>query len=305
MAGVGSTSNLNHTKCWHKATRTTLAADLESESNAAVAKQVVAKQVVANQMLRLLSKWLRRKKKRGDNTKPRPGKLLRKKATFDVRESVFWGGGWGGGGERERENRAALAAGLDSGLAAPASQPARASRSLASSVTRREPFASGRSIQADKQLDAAAPSTSTLDPPPSSPPPALLISAPLSLLHTQEAALSIAPSVHSAVRDRVHGQRCSSIAPSAWTEFTVWTGKESEHLRGMPLVTRLLASSEQAWRPTATSSVNFCLKRARTRCTSIKQRSRVPFNPGRIAGCSAATFCRSHGLGCIGQHSRH
>jgi hypothetical protein len=40
------------------------------------------------------------------------------------------------------------------------------------------------------------------------------------------------------------------------------TGKRSEHPRGMPLVARLLDSSEQAWEPMASSSVNVCRKRA-------------------------------------------
>jgi hypothetical protein len=54
--------------------------------------------------------------------------------------------------------------------------------------------------------------------------------------------------------------RCSRCAFSVWTQFTVQTGKRSELPRGMPLVTRLLASSELAWGPMASSSVNFCRK---------------------------------------------
>jgi hypothetical protein len=34
---------------------------------------------------------------------------------------------------------------------------------------------------------------------------------------------------------------------SVWTELTVPTGKRSAHPRGMPLVARMRASSEQAW----------------------------------------------------------
>jgi hypothetical protein len=45
-----------------------------------------------------------------------------------------------------------------------------------------------------------------------------------------------------------------------WTEFTASTGKRSELPRGMPLVTRVFASSEHAWDPMASSSVNFCRK---------------------------------------------
>jgi hypothetical protein len=47
---------------------------------------------------------------------------------------------------------------------------------------------------------------------------------------------------------------------SVWTQFTVSTGKRSELPRGMPLVTRVFASSEHAWDPMASSSVNFCRK---------------------------------------------
>jgi hypothetical protein len=36
-----------------------------------------------------------------------------------------------------------------------------------------------------------------------------------------------------------------TMAFSIWTEFTVPTGKSDEHPRGMALVTRMLASSEQ------------------------------------------------------------
>jgi hypothetical protein len=45
-----------------------------------------------------------------------------------------------------------------------------------------------------------------------------------------------------------------------WTQFTVSTGKRSGHPRGMPLVTRMFVSSEHAWDPMASSSVNFCRK---------------------------------------------
>jgi hypothetical protein len=47
---------------------------------------------------------------------------------------------------------------------------------------------------------------------------------------------------------------------SVWTQCTVQTGKRSELPRGMPLVTRGFASSEHAWDPMASSSVNFCRK---------------------------------------------
>jgi hypothetical protein len=47
---------------------------------------------------------------------------------------------------------------------------------------------------------------------------------------------------------------------SVWTQFTVQTGKKSELPRGIPLVTRVFASSEHAWDPMASSSVNFCRK---------------------------------------------
>jgi hypothetical protein len=41
---------------------------------------------------------------------------------------------------------------------------------------------------------------------------------------------------------------------SVWTQIAVPTGKRSEHPRGgMPLVARLLVSSEQAWKPMASS----------------------------------------------------
>jgi hypothetical protein len=48
---------------------------------------------------------------------------------------------------------------------------------------------------------------------------------------------------------------------SVWTQYTVQTGKRSELPRGMPLVTRVFASSEHAWDPMASSSVNFCRKK--------------------------------------------
>jgi hypothetical protein len=54
----------------------------------------------------------------------------------------------------------------------------------------------------------------------------------------------------------------ASDAFSVWTQFTVCTGKRSGHPRGMPLVTHLFASSEQAWEPVASPSVNSCRKRA-------------------------------------------
>jgi hypothetical protein len=56
---------------------------------------------------------------------------------------------------------------------------------------------------------------------------------------------------------------------SVWTQFTVQTGKRSELPRGMPLVTRMFASSELAWGPMASSSVNFCPK---TRTVPFVQR---------------------------------
>jgi hypothetical protein len=37
-------------------------------------------------------------------------------------------------------------------------------------------------------------------------------------------------------------------------------GKSTVLPRGMPLVTRMIASSEQAWNPMASSSAKFCLK---------------------------------------------
>jgi hypothetical protein len=45
-----------------------------------------------------------------------------------------------------------------------------------------------------------------------------------------------------------------------WTQFTVPTGKRSEFPRGMPLVTRMFALSEQEWDPMTSSSVGFCRK---------------------------------------------
>jgi hypothetical protein len=54
-----------------------------------------------------------------------------------------------------------------------------------------------------------------------------------------------------------------------WTGFTVPTGKRSEHPRGMPLVTRTIASNEHEWEPMASSSANFCRKRAP--CSDLTQ----------------------------------
>ena len=64
---------------------------------------------------------------------------------------------------------------------------------------------------------------------------------------------------------------------SVWTQFTVQTGKRSELPRGMPLVTRVFASSEHAWDPMASSSVNFCRK------------TRTAPDPGQ---CSSSPFIR-------------
>jgi hypothetical protein len=61
-----------------------------------------------------------------------------------------------------------------------------------------------------------------------------------------------------------YGDPCArTLSCSVWTQVTVPTGKSSERPRGMPLVTRLLASSDQAWEPMASSSVKwFVWKRA-------------------------------------------
>jgi hypothetical protein len=65
------------------------------------------------------------------------------------------------------------------------------------------------------------------------------------------------------VRVRVRVAACVAVAFSVWSEFTVPTGKRSEHRRGMPLVTRLLElQPEEQRRETQwhSSSVNFCRK---------------------------------------------
>jgi hypothetical protein len=62
--------------------------------------------------------------------------------------------------------------------------------------------------------------------------------------------------VDGRIRAPVH----PNLSFSVWTQITVPTGKKSGHPRGMPLVTHMLASSEQAWEPMASSSVNFCRK---------------------------------------------
>jgi hypothetical protein len=54
---------------------------------------------------------------------------------------------------------------------------------------------------------------------------------------------------------------------SVWTQVTVPTGKRSGHPTGMALVTCMFASSEHAWDPMASSSVDFCLK---TRTVHVK-----------------------------------
>jgi hypothetical protein len=59
---------------------------------------------------------------------------------------------------------------------------------------------------------------------------------------------------------------CNGSAFSVWTQFTVSTGIRSELPRGMPLVTRVFASSEHAWDPMASSSVNFCQKTRTVHC---------------------------------------
>jgi hypothetical protein len=63
-----------------------------------------------------------------------------------------------------------------------------------------------------------------------------------------------------------HGREPSSV----WTQFTVQTGKRSEPPRGMPLVTRMFASSEHAWDPMASSSVNSCRKTRTVPATRAK-----------------------------------
>jgi len=68
------------------------------------------------------------------------------------------------------------------------------------------------------------------------------------------------------------------VAFSVLTEFTVVTVRGGGYPRGLPLVTRVLASSEQAWEPMASSIVNFCRK-ART----------VP--PVLLKSVMAATSC--------------
>jgi hypothetical protein len=61
------------------------------------------------------------------------------------------------------------------------------------------------------------------------------------------------------------------VAFSVWTQFTVSTGKKSELPRGMPMVTRVFASSEHAWDPMASSSVNFCRKTRTVQCTNLSE----------------------------------
>jgi hypothetical protein len=71
---------------------------------------------------------------------------------------------------------------------------------------------------------------------------------------------------------RVHGGNVNHVqtqrtgpklcAFSVWTQFTVSTSKRSELPRGMPLATRMFASSEHAWDPMASSRVDFCRKNA-------------------------------------------
>jgi hypothetical protein len=65
------------------------------------------------------------------------------------------------------------------------------------------------------------------------------------------------------ISEWTHNQNMPSdhgCAFRVWTEFTASTGKRCELPRGMPLVTRVFASSEHAWDPMASSSVNFCRK---------------------------------------------
>jgi hypothetical protein len=56
------------------------------------------------------------------------------------------------------------------------------------------------------------------------------------------------------------GCSCGQSSFSVWMQFTVPTRKRSEHPRGMPLVTRMLVSSEQARVLIASASVIFCRK---------------------------------------------
>jgi hypothetical protein len=83
------------------------------------------------------------------------------------------------------------------------------------------------------------------------------------------------------VRVRVRAAVCAAVAFGVWTQFTVQPGKRSELPRGVPLVTRMLASSEQACDPMASSSVNFCLKTSTVRENS-RPRSIVQVVPSDI-----------------------
>jgi hypothetical protein len=84
-------------------------------------------------------------------------------------------------------------------------------------------------------------------------------------LHARHAALAaplaIGLSSKSAAQNQFRSYQIVCLH-SVWTEFTVIMVRGSAYPRGMLLVTGMLASSEQAWEPIASSSVNSCRKRA-------------------------------------------
>jgi hypothetical protein len=59
-------------------------------------------------------------------------------------------------------------------------------------------------------------------------------------------------------------------------------GKSSGLLRGMPLVARMFATSEQAWYPMASSSANYCRKTSSVRNGCITVWTLFRCNPNRV-----------------------
>jgi hypothetical protein len=74
-------------------------------------------------------------------------------------------------------------------------------------------------------------------------------------------------------------------ASSVWAEFIVSTGKRGEHPRGMPLVTRLLASSEHAWETNGILECKFLSENAHRAGAELY----VVRNPLLLAPCSSCT----------------
>jgi hypothetical protein len=72
-------------------------------------------------------------------------------------------------------------------------------------------------------------------------------------------------------------------------------GKSGGHPRGMPLVTRMLASSEHGWDPMASSSAKSCSKTRTVLCCLLRSTA----SKSEINHCRCLQHCdRVHGNSC-------